>query len=308
MSGAREEGSLSAAEQADLIDLAAFPSPREAHQAGTVILAMGEWYVVLPRENDWVLCVRSGIAAEASILVERQRREKPRSTPVAEGPTGKDEFPVPWFGGVMYIVILSAFFLFGSPWVEAGRFDVMRIREQGEWWRLVTPLLFHADAGHLWGNIAGGLFFGYFLAQRVGVWPTWVLAVLTGALGNGFNLLTYWSQGHLSIGASTAVFGLLGTLLGLRLYELWLNDHQRVLSALEKRLNRWRRTGVLVAGLVLLGWMGAGGERTDVLAHLYGFVAGLMVVGISGWWLVARKPTESSPPNQTPEHFPRGRT
>jgi membrane associated rhomboid family serine protease len=37
----------------------------------------------------------------------------------------------------------------------------------------------------------------------------------------------------------------------------------------------------LIAGIFLLGFTGAGGENTDVLAHLTGFITG----AATGWWL-----------------------
>ena len=41
--------------------------------------------------------------------------------------------------------------------------------------------------------------------------------------------------------------------------------------------DRWAyRWAPLVAGVILLGFMGAGGERTDVLAHLTGFAMGAL--------------------------------
>jgi len=40
-----------------------------------------------------------------------------------------------------------------------------------------------------------------------------------------------------------------------------------------------RRWSPLVGGVLLLAYTGTGGERTDVAAHLTGFVAGLLV----GW-------------------------
>jgi membrane associated rhomboid family serine protease len=44
---------------------------------------------------------------------------------------------------------------------------------------------------------------------------------------------------------------------------------------------RWAyRYAPLIAGVALLAFLGVGGERTDVLAHLSGFVVG----GAVGWW------------------------
>ncbi|MEY2919071.1 MAG: hypothetical protein RL261_376, partial [Pseudomonadota bacterium] len=45
---------------------------------------------------------------------------------------------------------------------------------------------------------------------------------------------------------------------------------------------RWAyRWAPLIAGVFLLGFTGVGGENTDVLAHLTGFITG----SATGWWL-----------------------
>ncbi|HLB83720.1 MAG TPA: rhomboid family intramembrane serine protease, partial [Steroidobacteraceae bacterium] len=46
-------------------------------------------------------------------------------------------------------------------------------------------------------------------------------------------------------------------------------------------VERWPyRYAPILAGVALLAFLGVGGERTDVLAHLAGFVTGVM----AGWW------------------------
>jgi membrane associated rhomboid family serine protease len=71
--------------------------------------------------------------------------------------------------------------------------------------------------------------------------------------------------GHSSIGASTAVFATLGMLAA---YSWW-----RRRDAGDRWAYRW---APLMAGVILLGFTGAGGERTDVLAHLTGFTMGAL--------------------------------
>jgi len=79
MNRPRGEGYLSSEERADLVCVAIFPALPEAHRAGTGILTMGEWYVVLPLERQqWGLHVRSAIAEETEqcvreVLPERMR-------------------------------------------------------------------------------------------------------------------------------------------------------------------------------------------------------------------------------------------
>jgi hypothetical protein len=43
-----------------------------------------------------------------------------------------------------------------------------------------------------------------------------------------------------------------------------------------------------VAGVILLGFTGAGGERTDVLAHLTGFAMGALAGVAHATWRVPR--------------------
>ena len=74
---------------------------------------------------------------------------------------------------------------------------------------------------------------------------------------------------HSSAGASTAVFATLGLLAAYG----WRQRHAIV--------ERWAyRYAPILAGVALLAFLGVGGERTDVLAHLAGFVTGAM----AGWW------------------------
>jgi len=70
------------------------------------------------------------------------------------------------------------------------------------------------------------------------------------------------------VGASTAVFSALGAMSAYSWRERF---------ALPQR---WaRRWGPLIAGVVLLGWTGAGGEGTDVdvVAHVGGFAVGALL-------------------------------
>jgi hypothetical protein len=55
--------------------------------------------------------------------------------------------------------------------------------------------------------------------------------------------------------------------------------------------DRWAyRWAPLVAGVILLGFTGAGGERTDVLAHLTGFAMGALAGVVHAAFPVPRGP------------------
>ena len=166
-----------------------------------------------------------------------------------------------WAYVLLTVFALQGRYGFGFDWVAEGRVDVAAIRG-GEWWRAVTALTLHGDAAHLFVNIGMGAVFGGWLAREVGVGLAWLLILIGGTVGNLMNVLVQrpW---HTAIGASTAVFAALGLLAAY----LWTG----------KRLIRdsWaRRWAPVVGAVLLLAWLGTGGERTDIVAHLTGFLAG----------------------------------
>jgi rhomboid protease GluP len=170
-------------------------------------------------------------------------------------------------GALVYCAVL--FFLYGAPrrqafswdWWSAGAAQADLILD-GEWWRTVTALGLHADLGHLASNLAFGSALGLLLTQPLGTGLAWLAIVLAGAFGNALSTLLQPAT-HTAVGASTAVFGALGILAALA----W----RRQIGIWRLRLRRWLP---FAAGLMLLAYLGVGGERTDVVGHFAGFVAG----------------------------------
>lgn len=150
----------------------------------------------------------------------------------------------------------------GRDWSEVGAL-LPNVSSDGEWWRIVTALTLHSDAAHLLSNLVFGIVFGYFAAQLIGPGVAWLSILLAGALGNWVDSVLMF-DGRATIGASTAVFATLGMVASYA----W---RQRPATAL-----KWaQRVAPLVAAIALLAFTGAGGERTDVVAHLTGFGAGI---------------------------------
>ena len=170
-------------------------------------------------------------------------------------------------GALAYAAVLTFFFAavrrhaFGIDWLAAGAAQAGLILD-GAWWRTVTALSLHAELGHLMSNLAFGMALGLLVAQLLGSGLGWLAILLVGALGNALNAL-FHAPGHSAIGASTALFGALGLLAG----------HARKSRVVPWRggLRRWAPVG---AGIMLLAFLGFGGERTDVGGHVAGFVAG----------------------------------
>ena len=100
-------------------------------------------------------------------------------------------------------------------WFERGSADADRILH-GELWRTVTALTLHADLAHVLSNAIGITVFLGALSSIMGPGLSSALVLLAGAGGNLANALIHGSS-HVSIGASTSVFGAVGMLGGLGL-------------------------------------------------------------------------------------------
>jgi rhomboid protease GluP len=204
-------------------------------------------------DGRWALIVDDvdAPAAEAA-LAAWEVENPPRAEPLA-GPDGGWSLAGVAVG--ISIVAFNARFGLGpaGSLFQRGSADAARML-QGEWWRAATALTLHADLAHVAANaVAIGVFLGA-VARRLGPALAIWLALVAGVAGNVLTALVL-REGHVSIGASTAVFGALGTLSALQ----------------APRRGTWLTLG---AGVALLGLLGTG-ARADLLAHLFGFAVGV---------------------------------
>jgi membrane associated rhomboid family serine protease len=173
----------------------------------------------------------------------------------------------PLLTAVVVTLAMLGFYAFTGPgrasgaWFANGSADAAAIRA-GEWWRAVTALCLHSDLAHLFANALFGTFFLAMSARSLGPGLALALYVLSGAGGNLVNAFLRSTE-HLSIGASTAVFGAVGLLSGL---------------GVVRRMQRGDRGRVallpLAGGLGILAMVGSGGGRVDAFAHLFGLMVG----------------------------------
>jgi membrane associated rhomboid family serine protease len=212
--------------------------------------------------EGWRLLVSARDAPMASGMLaafEAESREPAVPAPPAAGPGG-------WWLGVAITAALAAVFVWTGPragghaWFARGSASAARILD-GELWRTVTALTLHADLVHLLGNTLACLVLLPALARAVGSGVALWLALLSGAAGNGLTALVHGTH-HVSVGASTATFGAVGLLAGLQCVA-WRRQ----------RSTRRRPWVIIAAAVVLLGLLGTG-TGADVLAHVFGLLAG----------------------------------
>ncbi|MFL5338483.1 MAG: rhomboid family intramembrane serine protease [Geminicoccaceae bacterium] len=254
---------------------------REAEQQALVLAAMGIGSQLVVGPGGVEIHVAAADADAARGQLEAYERENAARRPAAVVPrTDLDGWP----GSAVYTMVLLFFFgaerrdLWSVDWLAAGAAQAGAIAHNA-WFRTFTALTLHADHGHLLGNLLAGAVIGTLAAQLLGQGLAWLGILLAGALGNLLAALLR-APDHAAIGASTAVFGALGIVSAYTRQRRWLERHLGL-----------RRQAPLGAGVLLLAYLGFGGERTDVGAHVMGFA-----VGLGMGWTLAR----------WFEHVPRG--
>lgn len=130
----------------------------------------------------------------------------------------------------------------------------------GEFWRLFSPMVLHGSAGHLFGNLSALYILGLGCEHAVGGTRTFGIYLLTGLAASIASVLSHEGP---SVGASGAVFGIMGALI------VFLVRHRDVYDVRDKRvavvLACW-------AGYTLL--TGLAMPFIDNAAHLGGLAAG----------------------------------
>lgn len=243
----------------------------DCDQQVLILSAVGihSWTTV--RDGLFVVLVSANDAEAAIGHLQAVAREEstPRPKPVVTPAQ-----PRPWIGSALYCLILigiahaAGASLGGYDWFGTGYLRDTVIHQQ-QWWRTFTALTLHGDVGHLSGNLLFGSVLGYLAARILGNGVAWGLIVLSAAAGNMLDAFLM-APDQRSLGASTAVFAALGLLAS----HGWRSQDRSGM--------RWaRRLGPLIAGVALLGFTGAGSERTDVVAHLAGFACGVLAGLIS---------------------------
>lgn len=256
----------------DLAEVGRYPDLAQAHEHGLVILAMRESCWVMPVDGTQSYSLHADASASPQIQREIRAYEQEKADTL---PPPADETPFPhpagWTVWALWMLALVGCFAWqqNDPGLaDRAASSSTGLFGRGEWWRPFTALFLHADIPHLTGNLISGAIFGSLSARLLGPWRAWALILTCGTLGNIITSAVAWPESFISIGASTAVFGALGILCGLAFA-----------ATLRARLRLpWARTvAPVIAGIVLLGWLGGGSEtgNTDVLGHVFGFSSGL---------------------------------
>jgi rhomboid protease GluP len=170
------------------------------------------------------------------------------------------------WGAAAWVALTVVFFWLSESHAqlrEAGVMDTAAFGH-GQWWRVFTATFLHADLGHLATNAAFGLLLLGLAMGRYGTGVGLLAAFLAGAGGNVAGWIVYPEGSH-SLGASGVVMGALG-LIAVQSFA-YVKHHPRPARLIV--------AGVF-GGLMLFVLLGLN-PGSDVIAHLGGFVGGLLL-------------------------------
>lgn len=151
----------------------------------------------------------------------------------------------------------------------------------GQWWRLFTPILLHASLLHIGFNMYALYVLGPELERTFDHLPFFLMYLLGGFAGN---VLSFLLSDSPSLGASTAIFGLIGAqavfvyrnrrLFGRRAQAMLTNILTlaviNLIIGLSPGIDNWGHLGGLIGG-TLFAWIAVpvfGIENDGVEFHL----------------------------------------
>ena len=175
------------------------------------------------------------------------------------------------WGSLAWVVLVLLFFELDDRlgFQSIGLVDTVAVAH-GQWWRLFTGIWLHADVAHLAANATFGLVLLGLTMARFGTGAGLLSAYLAGAGGNLFVCLLLPERGG-SLGASGMVMGSLG-LLAVQSLSFWRKTPHAA---------KYVAAGIS-GGLMLFVLLGLSPD-TDILAHLGGFLSGLLLGALLAW-------------------------
>jgi len=262
----------------DLVPVARFPLLKDAQEHALVVLAMNLDCLITIDESGFLIHADEAFAVaihEEFRLYEVEQRTAPRPAHVPIFGSGV-EWALVWI-----VTLLSCFTqqLQHPEIVDQYVNSSIGVIGEGQIYRSFTALFLHGDLNHLMGNAVFGLIFGILVANSFRALLGWGLILLSGFLGNLLNAWIFFPDPFQSLGASTAVFGALGLLVGSGLSLAW--DERSYRRGL-------RAFAPLLAGVMIFTMNGIGEPGVDTLAHVNGMVFGVLL-GFPVAQVLARK-------------------
>uniref|UniRef100_A0A6U0S1P1 rhomboid protease n=1 Tax=Eucampia antarctica TaxID=49252 RepID=A0A6U0S1P1_9STRA len=153
-----------------------------------------------------------------------------------------------------------------------GAKNALKILDDGENWRLLTPVLLHAGILHLIGNVHVQWDLGVFFEKEWGS-AAWLIVYLTSGVGSSI-LSVYCMPDNISVGSSGAIMGLFGAKLS-EIFVKWYEPRETILEKVGHAVRKEQLC--MVSGGVVLVMLLSFIPYVDWAAHLGGLLSGIAV-------------------------------
>lgn len=173
---------------------------------------------------------------------------------------------------ILLVITNIAVYIFctiqGNVLYNMGSLSVVDIINRQEYYRILTSLFLHANPQHIWGNMIFLAALGDMLERSIGHGRFFAIYMLAGIGGNLLSMGHELATGQFcsTIGASGAVFGLIGALL------LLICKNNGTYGQIS-----FRR---MIFAIVYFFYSGIQSETTNNMAHLGGFITGFAVMAV----------------------------
>ena len=150
----------------------------------------------------------------------------------------------------------------------------------GQWWRLISGNFLHGNFLHIFLNGIALLFLGTYVERLIGSWrflAVYLVAAIGGAAGSFL-----WTGAHLSVGASTALYGLFGA-FGVIHLKYW----REVPPPYRQTVLWWVVILGLNFGISLI-------PMVDAAAHFAGIGVGALITFPVVWDMKSLEPTKEA--------------
>lgn len=141
----------------------------------------------------------------------------------------------------------------------------------GEWYRLISSMFLHFNFEHILMNMLSLFIFGKIVESIIGSWRMLIIYIISGLYGNFVSLS--FNTTTISVGASGAIFGLIGSIF--------------VIMYLSKNFNK-KMIGQLLIALVVLIVFSLFMSNINIMAHLGGFINGVLITLIGYYFKTQR--------------------
>ncbi len=209
----------------------------------------------------------------ADFLQEEDEDEKPQRPLLQHHPLAQKPKPQSLFAAAILFTLCCLASLWS--WQVGHDSDLAATQnlvfEQGQYWRLFSTLLVHADIAHLLANSGLFLIFGLFLRNYFGSWAFPGLSLLGGMATGALALLSYPADVRL-IGASGMVYFMAA---------LWLMLFLRYADYLSW-LHRWMRA---IAFTLVVMVPTQFEPQVSYRTHAIGFALGIFFGWLSSPWM-----------------------